>query len=212
MAIAQRLPVFLRRIFRPSAIRYQLLVASDPRYDPLFDSLRKRRPTDRLKEPSPWLAWRAVPAIERDLAGRTAPVVMEWGAGGSTPWFAARAGSVVSIEHDREWYDVCREYIGTKSDLRHVPEGPDYADPDVDFSRLDCMVIDGVMRIECARTVARRIAAGEIRKGTLIVFDNSERDEYREGIEALEAHCARWRSFTGPTGVDIDQMTTLFWV
>lgn len=212
MAISQRLPVFLRRIFHPSTARYLLLVASDPRYGPLFSSLRKSSPVARLKAPSLWFAWRAAPVVEQELAARQAPNVLEWGSGGSTRWFADRSASVISIEHHAGWAELCRDHVGDRAEIRHIPEGPAYAHPELDYSVLDCVIIDGIMRVECARTVADRIAAGDIRKGTLVIFDNSERDIYREGIEALEAHCRHWRSYSGPTGVDIDQMTTLYWV
>jgi hypothetical protein len=212
MGNVARLQTLLPRAASLSTLRYLLLVASDPRYGPLFASLRKSSPLDRLQAPSLWFAWRAEPIVEQELAGRNEPRVLEWGAGGSTRWFAQRASAVVSIEHHDGWFELCRQYVEPNVDLRHIPVGPSYAAPDVDYSKLDCIIIDGVMRVECAQTVANRVADGRIRKGTLVIFDNSERDAYLEGIEALEACCTRWRSFTGPTGIDIDQMTTLFWV
>lgn len=207
-----RLQTLLPRAASLSTFRYLLLLASDPRYGALFASLRKRSPLERLKAPSLWFAWRAEPVVERELTARRDPVVLEWGAGGSTRWFAQRAGSVVSVEHHDGWFELCRQHVESNVDLRHIPIGPAYASPDLDYSKLDCIIIDGVMRVECAQTVAARVADGSIRKGTLIIFDNSERDAYQEGINALERCCTRWRSFTGPTGIDIDQMTTLFWV
>src|SRR5690606_19112797 len=186
MAISQRLPVFLRRIFNPATIRYLLLIASDPRYGPLFSSLQKNSPVARLKAPSLWFAWRAAPVVEQDLAARESPHVLEWGSGGSTRWLADRSASVISIEHHAGWAELCRKHIGDGVEIRHVPQGPASARPELDYSVLDCVIIAGIMRVECAKTVAERISAGDIRDGTLVIFDNSERDIYREGIEALE--------------------------
>src|SRR5262245_58674086 len=62
---------------------------------------RGRSPVDPDGNPLPWLTH---PAIEwLDSVIGPDDTVFEWGSGASTAWFAQRAKSVVSVEHDQTW-------------------------------------------------------------------------------------------------------------
>src|SRR3954471_20501401 len=58
---------------------------------------------DAAGEPIPWFTYPAIEFLGQfDWGGKR---VFEWGSGNSSLWFARRAGSVRSIEHDRVWAD-----------------------------------------------------------------------------------------------------------
>jgi hypothetical protein len=122
---------------------------------------------------APWLTRDAVERMEAWL--RPEHRVLEWGAGRSTGWFAKRAGSVVSIEHDATWHaKVARELRDAglgNVDLRHEPEaGVGYRDP-VDLREpFDLILVDGRRRGECALRAVASVAPG----GWLVV-DDAER-------------------------------------
>ena len=61
-----------------------------------------------LADHMPWISFAAVDFLENVLNGNM--VVFEYGAGGSTLFFAKRVKRVVSVEHDPGWYrEVVRE-------------------------------------------------------------------------------------------------------
>ena len=60
------------------------------------------RPT--LEQRVPWLPFVLVDFLASRVT--TADRVFEFGGGGSTLWFAARAGSVITVEHDADWVNV----------------------------------------------------------------------------------------------------------
>lgn len=202
----------LRRFAHPSAWRFLAFVATDPRWQPLYDSLARSTPAARFNEPVPWFTWHALRVLEQEIQERAGQAVLEWGMGGSTLWYQLNGLRVTAIESDSSWFAICRDRLGEEADLRLCQEPAAYARPDVDPSQFGVFVIDGRMRNECARFVADNILNGRIARDSLIVFDNTERPAYEEGIEALIDACRRHRSFSGPTASDIDHLTTLFWV
>jgi hypothetical protein len=63
-------------------------------------------------QPLPWFTFPAIAFLETlDVSDLN---VLEWGSGHSTLWWASRAATVLSIEHDQSWYDRVRR------DLKHM--------------------------------------------------------------------------------------------
>lgn len=160
---------------------------------------------DLLRLDVPWWTFEAADEVAAFLAGRPGARVLEWGSGASTVWLSQRAGSVVSIEHDPRWAartaralaarDADNAELRVVEPTRLVPPGgvrsakPGFAG--LDFERyadavddvageLDLVVIDGRAREACLVRAIDRLA-----EGGLIVFDNVDRERYRDAIEAL---------------------------
>lgn len=201
----------LRRLAEPSTWRFLALVVTDPRWEPLFHSLRARKPAQRFRDPLPWFAWHALPALEDDLRRRAGKRVLEWGSGASTLWYRQQGLVVTSIEDNPLWYEACREALGSDADLRLVPLGS-YSRPEVDPSRYEVFVIDGRRRSECARFLLEHISSGQIPKRALIICDDSNYDCYGDSLTALMDVCSSHRTYSGPTSCELDKQTTLLWV
>ncbi len=210
MAIKERLAC-LRRLARPGTWRFLALVLTDPRWEPLYDSVNRRDPRARFRNPTPWFAWHSFPVLEEEVARRKGQRLLEWGAGASTLWWAERGLRVTAIEHDRGWYEVCRSFV-PDADVRWMDVRDGYASPALDPSDYGVFVIDGRERVACASFVAAAIQRGDVRRGTLLIFDDSNRERYRAALEDLASLCAEHRSYSGPTSVEIDKLTTFFWV
>ncbi len=203
----------LRRLGRLGTWRLLLLVLSDPRWQPLFDSVAKRRTfSDRFRNPVPWFAWHCLPVLEAEVSRRQGERVVEWGTGASTAWFALKGMKVTGLEHDEQWFSLCGNNIDPEVDLRLISNHRDYSSPDVDPSTVSIWVIDGINRDECAHYLADHITQGMTRRDALIIFDDSNRVEYGQAIDRLSSLSTRHRSFTGPTSVELDKMTTFFWL
>jgi hypothetical protein len=82
----------------------------------------------------PWLVFGSIGFLNRWLSNSMK--VYEYGSGGSTLYFADHVGSVVSVEHDKEWYNAAAAVIN-KEALAHVAyrliEPVSYEGPQLDF-------------------------------------------------------------------------------
>lgn len=181
----------------------------------------------------PWLPYLVTDYIKRLNPKR----VFEWGSGKSTLMFLHRGASVVSIEHDLEWFDNFEDkdyYIGF--DYKLIPFekgeiGPDKANPlhyksgstelgAVNFKRyasaiddyglFDLILIDGMARASCLYHAFNHVV-----KGGCIVLDNTgDRPYYLEQTEAMFGNYETgWEKLTmmgyGPV-LDYKWETTIF--
>ncbi len=126
---------------------------------------------------APWLTPEAISILEDWL--RPEYVGLEWGAGRSTLWFASRVESLISIEHDAQWYQRVQRNL-----LEHprnnvtlvlaVSEPDDYLRPAraLEDASLDFALIDGIsaMRDQCAECIIPKI-----RPGGLLILDDIHR-------------------------------------
>lgn len=131
---------------------------------------------DQASHPKdPWLTRTAVNQLNgylnRSMQG------FEWGSGRSTVWFANRLGSLVSVEHDADWYAQTAKMLGSTGvrnvDYRLVSQNTEkeYASQIDDFpdEHFDFVLVDGEHRDACVRA-----AAAKVRVGGLLVVDNAE--------------------------------------
>jgi hypothetical protein len=164
---------------------------------------------DLLRYDVPWWTFDASDRVARFLAARPQARVFEWGSGASTVWLSRRAGSVTSIEHDAEWAGIVLPVLPGNAVVRVVEpvrasgapgetlsekagfEGLDFGDyvsalDDADGS-FDLVVVDGRARDACFHRAVSRLAPGGV-----LVFDNVDRQRYRDAIAA------------SPVGVDVE--------
>jgi SAM-dependent methyltransferase len=141
----------------------------------------------RSRDDGPWL----VPSATDELARlvTSASHILELGAGHSTPWFAARAASVRSFEHDGDWGDRVEGELRVQQ-LRNaqveVIEPSEFIDA---IARLPDDSVDVVL-VDCApvadRVACAAIAARKVRPGGYLVFDDSDRREYHQVDDVLD--------------------------
>jgi hypothetical protein len=158
----------------------QLLRAGQLVEDGYFESIRRRSPVDQGGEPIPWYTY----ALTAFLEERCPPGlrVFEYGSGNSTLWWAKRASSVVSVEHDAGWVERIGHRLPATVALHQI--GHDQAGyfeaPKRFGGDFDVVVVDGRRRSECAMTGVECLSG----RGVLI-FDDSDRDRYQECIGKL---------------------------
>lgn len=70
-------------------------------------SLKKKRSPiiDRI----PWMTFQSISLIEKKL--KLGSSVFEYGSGGSTLYFLDRGAKLVTVEHDKKWFDYMSEVI-----------------------------------------------------------------------------------------------------
>ena len=171
-----------------------------------FESLRHESSIDRDGNPIPWITYSALaflePRVRPDMA------VFEYGAGNSTLWWGRRVSKVVSCEHDAEWCAKLRDQLPETVELRLValePEGL-YAQEIARFQNaFDIVVVDGRERVAC---IKNSLAA--LKSDGVIVFDNSARERYAEGVRFLMDHGFRRLGFEGQAPISRARSETAF--
>lgn len=130
-------------------------------------SAQAKEAIDADGEPVPWITYPAIEMLKRLV--RPDWRVFEYGCGNSTLWWRKRCVTVESVEHDAGYAAAFGAQHAIGDAYVAAPNGP-----------YDVIVIDGEERIACAiNAIAHSTPNG------IIVFDNSDRDEYSAGYAAL---------------------------
>ena len=146
----------------------------------------------------PWIVPAAIGFLRRRI--RSGWSVLELGAGRSTPWFARRAGAVLSFEDNEFWADQARERLRelglTNVVLRHLPvEGFKNEVDLLPESSFDLVVVDFLESAAVTRVDVLKPAIRKVRPGGLLLLDDSDRPGYAEAFELLAGW--RFRKFAG---------------
>jgi len=158
-----------------------------------FNAYDSRSPVDRDNNPIPWVTYSFIDYIKTHLKKQFS--VFEFGSGNSTFFYAKYAGLVVSVEHDKEWYD---KIVSTKPENSEmifcelVRDG-DYCRMPVKLEeKFDIIIVDGRDRVNCCKQ-----AINAVSENGVIVLDDSEREFYKEGINFLKNKGYKELSFSG---------------
>jgi hypothetical protein len=155
-----------------------------------FASFETRRPVAGDGQPIPWFTYPAIAFLEKRV--RPEWRVCEFGSGQSTLWWSARVTSVLSIEHDRNWYREFSPRVGPRVTYVCHPKEEEYAAAIVGEGPFDVIVNDGIGRLPVVMH-----AVSELSPAGVIVWDNSERPEYEPGYRFLRERGFRRIDFSG---------------
>jgi hypothetical protein len=170
-----------------------------------FDSLA---PVDGFGDPIPWVTYSFIDFIETRINKQH--TVFEFGSGNSTYFYAKHAGIVVSVEHDKEWYDkiVGRKPENSEMIFCELIRGGDYCHmPQKLEEKFDIIIVDGRDRVNCCRQAVDALSSNGV-----IVLDDSEREYYQPGIEFLAQAGFKQLAFTGISpGLFYRKATSVFY-
>jgi predicted O-methyltransferase YrrM len=177
--------------------------------------------TDRV----PWITYGALDFIDSRL--RPGMRVLEFGAGGSTLFFADRRADLVTIEHAPEWAEEVSEAVGERADFvwelhlvepvaseangalnttdpdsfastHRGDEGKSFEDYVRTIDRYPDAEFDLVLVDGRARASCFKRALPKVRRGGFVVLDDSERPQYRDTMALPAEDEWRRRDFYGP--------------
>ena len=80
-----------------------------------FNAFDSKSPVDQDNNPIPWVTYSFIDFIKTKLNKQH--TVFEFGSGNSTFFYAKHAGLVVSVEHDKEWFDKIQKDKPENSEL-----------------------------------------------------------------------------------------------
>ncbi len=156
----------------------------------------------------PWVTFEAIRFMEKHLH-RTMKV-FEYGSGGSTLFLCKRVEEVISVEHDKRWFDTLREKIKTENikkwkgfliEPKFVGEtgtsnadAMQYRSSAQEFLKYDfktyCSYVDNypyesfdwILVDGRARPSCLKHAIPKLKQGGYLLLDNSNREYYLENL------------------------------
>jgi len=141
-----------------------------------FRSFDSKQAVDANGEALPWVTYSFIDFIKDRLHKQLS--VFEYGSGSSTTFYAKRVARVVSVEHDKEWYEKVlhekpsnAEMIFTKLET----DGEYAKKPSLLNEKFDIIIVDGRDRVNCCINSVNALSNTGV-----VVLDDSERDFYNE--------------------------------
>jgi hypothetical protein len=164
---------------------------------------------DMIQLDVPWWTYSAIAAIEKHIQTLGyKPAVFEYGSGASTIWLAKRAQSVISIEHNYNWFQQLKSKLIAYPNVQLIYKAPnrDNIDPlysshkmkNVDFKAyvssieetsqlFDLIIIDGRCRENCLKA-----SLAYLKPNGIIIFDNSNRKRYQKVLLSFALRIQRY--------------------
>lgn len=173
-----------------------------------FKSFDSRSAVDLEGNPIPWVNYSFIDFIKHRL--KKQHTIFEFGSGNSTIFYAQKVGKVVSVEHDKQWYD---KIVGAKPEnveliyCELVRDG-DYCRMPIKLKKtFDIIIVDGRDRVNCCKQ-----AINAVSENGVIVLDDSEREFYKPGVDFLLDNGFKELTFTGITpGLFYRKATSVFY-
>lgn len=146
-----------------------------------INSVLKGRPLDANNNPIPWFTYPAIDFLESILDVKWN--IFEWGSGNSTKWWSKKCASVTAVESNPTWYAEVSSSLPENAKVILAEDKKTYTEaisrhPELSF---DLVVVDGDHRNECVVACLDIIPENGI-----VVFDNSDRHSYNDGIQRLQ--------------------------
>lgn len=151
-------------------------------------------PVDKDGIEIPWFTYSSIHfltnKIEREYS------VFEYGSGNSTIWFSERVNSIVSVEHDDNWYSQMKEKFSAYSNIDYKFKNinsNEYSGEILNYKgEFNIIVIDGRERVKCSMNSIKAL-----KDDGVIIWDNSDRINYQEGYDFLLANSFKRLDFWG---------------
>jgi hypothetical protein len=170
-----------------------------------FFKWKRLAESNSVKSKLPWISFPVIDFLEENLKPQSK--VFEFGGGGSTLFFLDRVKEVVTVEHNKEWFDILSSNINDKSKWTPLFIEPvinlnfnslQFANPDayfssdkdyvnMDFKSYACSIdnyedgyFDFVLVDGRVRPSCMKHSISKIKKGGYLILDNSDRAYYLE--------------------------------
>lgn len=131
-------------------------------------SIETKKPISFSGTPLPWYTYSAIEYLNQFDFSQLS--IFEFGCGYSTLFWAHKAKTVISIEHDIEWYNHIKMHLKNKKNIYLREKEKSYVGYLKEIGLMfDVIIIDGKWRNACTK-----VALTKIRDDGLIIFDNSD--------------------------------------
>ncbi len=173
-----------------------------------FNAFDKKQAIDADGEALPWVTYSFIDFIRRRIDKKQN--IFEYGSGSSTAFYAKRAGSVISVEHDKEWFDSVSQKNPANAEMVFckLERDGDYAKKAKSLGKkFDIIIVDGRDRVNCCKYGADALSSYGV-----IVLDDSEREIYNPARAFLKQRGFKELSFSGISpGLFYEKATSVFY-
>jgi len=173
-----------------------------------FNAYDHKTPVDEHNNPIPWVTYSFIDFIKSHLKKNLS--VFEFGSGNSTFFYAKYAALVVSVEHDKAWFEkiVSTKPANSEMIFCELVRDGDYCRMPLKLEKkFDIIIVDGRDRVNCCKQAIDAVSANGV-----IVLDDSEREFYSEGISLLKKEGFKELSFSGISpGLFYRKSTSVFY-
>jgi len=173
-----------------------------------INSYKTKTPVNKNFQPIPWVTYSFISYIENRLNKKMS--IFEYGSGNSTLYFAEKVNHVISVEHDKEWFENLLENIPENVQLKHcdLQYAGDYCKTIVSTDRkYSIIIIDGRDRVNCILN-----STSSLSQDGVLILDDSEREEYQNGVIHLKQLGYKELDFWGiAPGIFFNKCTSVFY-
>jgi precorrin-6B methylase 2 len=174
-----------------------------------IESFKKQSPVDSNGNPLPWVTYCFIDFISNRLDKNMD--IFEYGSGNSTLWYAEKVNSVTSVEHNKIWYEKIKKNAPKNVTIYYqelIYNGEYSKFVNKTNRKFDIIIIiDGRDRVNCIKN-----AINNLKESGIIILDDSERKQYKEGIDFLLNKEFKKIDFWGISpGLVYKKCTTIFY-
>jgi hypothetical protein len=171
------------------------------------NSFLHKMPVDISGQALPWVTYPFIDFIGDRFSKEM--TIFEYGSGNSTFYYAQKVKAVVSIEHDKKWYDQVSTKIPDNVTLLYqdLSSGLYAQSASVQGIKFDVVIVDGRDRVNCIKN-----ALEALKEQGVMVLDDSERSEYQTGCQYLMENGFKRLDFWGiAPGLFYKKCTSVFY-
>lgn len=157
-------------------------------YNNLLRYILKRNLTHSLvQKKMPWIPYDAKKFLKSYLNKEM--LVFEFGSGGSTLFFSKRVKKVISVEHDKNWFNLISNEIKNNNfnniEYNFINKMDKYHKIIHKYPNnfFDLIFIDGGIRNLCVKNSIQKV-----KKNGVLMLDNSEMPSFRDSRELLKKY------------------------
>lgn len=195
MTVLDKIKTLLILIFEPRLVR-ALLFSRHNGY--LVDtgwikSFLSKEPLDNNGNPIPWLSYPAIYFLSERLNKNM--LLFEYGSGNSIIYYSQRVNKVISVEHNKVWFDRIKNRLNNNAEIifKEINEDGNYCRIIKSTNeKYHVIIIDAEDRVNCIKNCLDNLTDDGV-----IILDDSDRKEYTDGIEHLIKKGFRQITFWG---------------
>ncbi|PWS32952.1 FkbM family methyltransferase [Pedobacter paludis] len=173
-----------------------------------FTAFDKKQAVDGKGEALPWVTYSFIDFIKERI--NNTQNIFEYGSGSSTIFYAKKAGTVTSVEHDKGWFDMVKNTSPANAEMifcKLEKNGEYSKKASMLNKKFEIIIVDGRDRVNCCKHSVDALSSDGV-----IVLDDSEREVYNPARIFLKEKGFKELSFSGISpGLFYEKATSVFY-